>query len=193
MKKLIITTLILGVAVTASACGTKPASSVENPPQPKPVQTEAPAPIKTAEKNVDGPLKLAYEGKVTNVQIGLGASLQEVISVMGEPIELGHFEGSSFVNYENITFMLSEVVEDTTGKAEIIGIIASEGYELYGIKVGMSMAEIKQVLGAAQQEYKDNEDEGGMWILEYQCGDYKLTFYFIDQVSPSTSAYLSKL
>lgn len=189
MKKLIIITLVL-TTIISSSCTPQATSKLDNTPNtPKPAQT----PNMPEKKVVDGPMALAYEGKIDNLQVGVGAKLQETIETMGEPIELAHFEGSSYISYQNISFMLDKIVETTSENAEVLGIIVSEGYELYGVKVGMTPAEIKNILGAAEQEYKDGEGDEEMWKLEYNCGDYNLTFFFQDKAGQSTSAYLSKL
>jgi uncharacterized protein involved in high-affinity Fe2+ transport len=191
MKKNMIIILIL-ITIMSSSCNAKATSGIAAE-TPKPEKTATQPQVNPEEKLIDGPLKLAYEGKIDNLQVGVGNKLKDVIGQLGEPVELANFEGSSYVTYQNISFMLDKIVESTSDSADIMGIIASEGYELYGVKVGMTPDEIKKILGAAEQEYKDGEDEGDMWKLEYTCGEYKLTFFFIDKSSPSTSAYLSKL
>jgi len=192
MKKILIITLVLALTITASSCKAKAVSGVEPVPEtPKPPQTETQK--LPEEKLVDGPKSLAYEGKIDDLQIGVDDRLKDVVAALGEPVELAHFEGSSYISYQNVSFMLDKIVEGTSDEARVSGIIVSEGYELYGIKVGMTPEEIKNILGAAEQEYKDGEGEEEMWKLEYNCGDYKLTFFFDDNNSPSTSAYLSKL
>lgn len=192
MKKLIAITMILTITITAAACESK-ATSSDKTEVPKPAQIETQTQNKPDEKQIVGPMKLAYEGKIDNLQIGVGDKLQNVISVLGEPSELNHFEGSSYISYQDVSFMLDRIVETTKDEATILGIVVSEGYELYEVKVGMKSDEIKNVLGAAAQEYQEGEEEGDAWKLEYNCGDYLLTFFFNDKDSPSTSAYLSKL
>lgn len=187
MRKFIIVVLVL-ISITASSCKAKAVVDVDVIPEPpKPVQTEE------QNKPKEDGMELAFEGKIDNLQVGVGDTLSEVISELGEPMELAHFEGSSYVSYKNFSFMLGKVIEKTSDEATISGIVISEGYEIYGVKVGMTPNEIKSILGAADQEYKDGEGDEEMWKLEYACGDYSLTFFFNDNSSPSTSAYLSKL
>jgi hypothetical protein len=196
MKKIIALTLIAAITIAASSCSTKTTSGIDKSPEAtKPTQTETQpqAQNKPEEKPIEGPKSLAFEGKIDNLKVGVGDELKEVIAALGEPVELAHFEGSSYISYENVNFMLDKIVESTSDEAVVLGIIVSEGYELYGVKVGMNPGEIKNVLGAAEQEYKDGEGDEEMWKLEYNCGEYKLTFFFNDKESPSTSAYLSKL
>ncbi|MDF2531771.1 MAG: hypothetical protein K0Q65_1352 [Clostridia bacterium] len=192
MKKFMIITLVLAMTITAASCKAKAVSGVDTVPEtPKPTQTEV---QKLPEDKVVGDtMKLAYEGKMDHLQIGVNDRLKEVVEALGEPMELAHFEGASYISYANVSFMLDKIVEDTSDEAKVTGVIVSEGYELYGVKVGMKPEEIKNILGAGEQEYKDGESEEEMWKLEYNCGDYKLTFFFNDNNSPSTSAYLSKL
>ena len=192
MKKFIIITLVLAITIAGSSCKAKAVSGVNNSTDaPKSVQTETQN--KPVEKTLEGLRSLAYEGKIDNLQIGVGDRLKEVIAALGEPNELANFEGSSYISYQDISFMLDKIVESTGDEAHVLGIIVSEGYELYGVKIGMTAAEIKNILGAAEQEYKDGEGDEEMWKLEYNNGDYKLTFFFNDKKSPGTSAYLSKL
>ena len=196
MRRFIIITLVLIVAITTSSCNVKSVFGVDvKVGTPKPVQTEVQnkPEDKQVEKLIEGKMDLAYEGKIDNLQSGVGDSLEKVIAELGEPLELAYFEGSSYISYENISFMLNKTIDKISDEAAISGIIISEGYELYGVKVGMTPSEIKSILGAANQEYKDGEDGEEMWKIEYKCGDYSLIFFFNDSTSPSTSAYLSKL
>jgi hypothetical protein len=191
MRRLIFITLIL-IMILASSCKAKDVVGVDNTPEtPKPVQTEEQN--KPVKESKEGRMDLAFEGKINNLQVGVGDRLAKVISELGEPMDLAYFEGSSYVSYENISFMLDKVIEKTSDEATVFGIVVSEGYEIYGTKVGMTPDEIKSILGAADQEYKDGEGDEEMWKMEYSCGDYSLTFFFDDNKSPSTSAYLNKL
>jgi hypothetical protein len=191
MRRLIFITLIL-IMILASSCKAKDVVGVDNTPEtPKPVQTEEQN--KPVKESKEGRMDLAFEGKINNLQVGVGDRLAKVISELGEPMDLAYFEGSSYVSYENVSFMLDKVIEKTSDEATVFGIVVSEGYEIYGTKVGMTPDEIKSILGAADQEYKDGEGDEVMWKMEYSCGDYNLTFFFDDNKSPSTSAYLSKL
>lgn len=192
MKRFIIITLILIITITASSCKAETALGVD-------IKLGTPTPTQAVEQNkpeerLEEPkLELAYEGKIDNLQFGIGDRLEKVITELGEPVELAYFEGASYISYQDLSFMLDKVIEKTSDEAVISGIIISEGYELYGVKVGMTPNEIKSILGAANQEYKDGEGDEEMWKLEYQCGDYSLTFFFNDSNSPSTSAYLNKV
>jgi hypothetical protein len=190
MKRLMLITIIISISITASSCSAKAAANQDSTLEtPKPVQTVEQMKPEESLKKVG--IELAYEGKIDNLEFGIGDRLEKVIAEMGEPLELANFEGSSYVRYESLSFMLNKVIEKTSDEAAISGIIISEGNDIYGVKVGMTPNEIKSILGAASQEYKDGEGEEEMWKLEYQCGDYSLTFFFNDSSSPSTSAYLS--
>lgn len=191
MRRFIIIVLIF-ISIIASSCKANAVVDVDITPETaKSGQTEVQN--KPEEKIIEGKMELAYEGKIDNLQVGVGDRLAKVIEELGEPLELAYFEGSSYISYENLSFMLDKVIEKTSDEATIFGIVISEGYEIYGVKVGMTPNEIKSILGAADQEYKDGEGDEEMWKLEYTSGDYSLTFFFNDKSSSSTSAYLSKL
>ena len=191
MRKIMIITLIL-ISITASSCKAKAVVAGDIVPEiPKPVQTEVQN--KPVEKVIEGPMKAAFEGRVDNLGVRVGDKLEIAISELGEPVELAHFEGSSYISYPKYSFMLDKVIEKISDEAIISGIVVSEGHEVYGVKIGMTPSEIKSILGAADQEYKDGEGEEKMWKMEYLCGDYSLTFFFNDNNAPSTSAYLSNV
>lgn len=190
MRRIIIISLVLVIAITATSCKAKTVIGVDNKPEtPKPVQTEQNKPV---EKTNEDPMKLAFEGKIDKLQVGVGDRLANAVLELGEPLELAYFEGSSYISYQNLSFMVDKVIEKISDEATISGIVVSGGYEIYGVKIGMTPDAIKSILGAADQEYKDGEGDEQMWKLEYKCGAYNLTFFFNDSSSPSTSAYLSK-
>jgi hypothetical protein len=190
MKK-VITIIVVLTTIISTSCSAKVTNGETEPI--KPAQTENKPQSKPEEKLINSPLRLAYEGRIDNLQVAVGNKLGDVIAQLGEPDELAHFEGSTYISYQNTSFMLDRIIDNTSDRADVLGIIVSEDYELYGVRVGMTIDEIKKILGAAEQEYKDGEADEEMWKLEYHCGDYKLTFFFDDKSSPSTSAYLSKL
>lgn len=161
------------------------------PKEPEKVQSQTPAPQSPDSSIPQEPLQAIAEGKIEGLNVGIGSSLQAVVEELGEPASLEYFEGTSFASYDKINFILDKMIQDTSAAAKVTGISVSEGYQLFGVTVGMKAEEIKSILGAADQEYKDNADEGDMWKLGYISGDYVLTFYFDDRNSPSTAAYIT--
>lgn len=157
----------------------------EKTPDAVPVETPAPA------QNVEA-LELARQGKVTGLNVGIGNKLQDAVSELGEPITLDYYEGTSFVSYEVVDLMLDRIIEDTKSEAYISGIIVAEGYSLYGVKVGMSPEAIKLYLGEPATEGQEADGEGELWKMDYDCGDYTLSFFATGEDSATLSAYLSK-
>lgn len=190
MKRIIVILLVLALCLSFVSCKAErvtedkalPASNsnetVENTPTPIPTNNDA--------------LKLAREGKITGLSINIGSTLQDAIAQLGEPIGFDSFEGTSYVSYEIMDLMLDRIIEDTKSEANISGIIMSEGYELYGVKVGMGTAQIKATLGTPTQELLETSSDGDMWRMDYDCGEYLLSFYSADKDAATVSAYLSK-
>jgi hypothetical protein len=194
LKKIIVILLVLVLSFSFVSCkadktsGNNAAPAVkpaENTVTPQPATPQAAAPVNEA-------LQPAREGKVTGLSIGIGSTLQEAIAQMGEPTALDNFEGTSYVSYELVDLILDKIIDDTKAEASVTGIILSEGYELYGVKVGMTPAQIKEILGTPTNEEMENDSESTTWRMDYDCGDYKLSFYANDKDSATVSAYLSK-
>lgn len=190
MKKAVIILLILVLCLNFAACKAEKASEDKTEPVSKITETKDNTSKPTLPQN--NALQLAYEGKVTGLSIGIGSKLQDAIAQFGEPVALDNFEGTSYISYEVLDIILDRIVEDTKSEAYISGVIVSEGYELYGVKVGMSPAQIKAELGTPTQELLETDDEGEIWKMEYDCGEYLLSFYSDNKEAATVSAYLSK-
>ncbi|MGB7604654.1 MAG: hypothetical protein WBL93_04170 [Lutisporaceae bacterium] len=190
MKKVIVILLVLALCLSFVSCKAEKVIEDKNVPASNTTETveNTPAPI----PQNDDALKLAREGKITGLSIQIGSKLQDAVAQLGEPIGFDNFEGVSYVSYEVIDLMLDKIIEDTKSEANISGIIMSEGYELYGVKVGMSPAQIKVMLGTPTQELLETDAEGDMWKMDYDCGEYLLSFYSADKDTATVSAYLSK-
>lgn len=190
MKKVIVILLVLALSFSFVSCKAEKASEKNTEPVSNTTEKVEPAPAPAPAQENDA-LKTAREGKVTGLNIGIGSTLQEAIAQMGEPSALDYFEGTSYVSYELVDLILDRIIDDTKTEASITGIILSEGYELYGVKVGMTPEEIKGILGAPTKEELENDPEGSTWRLDYDCGTYLLSFFSADQNSSTLSAYLS--
>lgn len=190
MKKAIVILLVLVLCLSFAACKGEKVAEDKTEPALKITETEENIPESTTQKS--DALKLAYEGKITDLSINIGSKLQDVIAQYGEPIGLDNFEGTSYISYEVVDIILDRIIEDTKSEANVSGIIVSEGYSLYGVKVGMSPETIKLYLGAPSKEVFETDTEGEMWKMEYDCGEYLLSFYSANKDSATVSAYLSK-
>lgn len=189
MKKVVVILLVLALSLSFASC--KAEKTIENKtiPAAKTTDSTESAPAAVQENYA---LKAAREGKVTGLNIGIGSTLQDAVAQLGEPTALDYFEGTSYVSYELVDLILDRIIEDTKAETNITGIILAEGYELYGVKVGMTPSGIKEVLGAPSKEEVETDPEGDMWRLDYDCGGYLLSFFANDKDSPTLSAYLSK-
>lgn len=193
MKKRPMAILIAATLMFAVSCSKAPVANIPQnaDPAPKPAVTQPDNSSKPEEP--EGPLLAASQGKITGLQIGVDSSLKEALGELGEPVELDHFEGTSYLSYENMNIMLDRIIDNTQEEALVSGISVFNDYELYGVKIGMKADEIKSILGVPNQEYADNVEDGGMWKMEYLCGDFQLTFYAENKNSPTTAAYLSRV
>jgi hypothetical protein len=193
MKKLQITILIAAALILAVSCKEADTLSPQkSEPDTKPAITQPDKePVQAKELEV-GPLKDVSKGKITGLQIGIGSPLQAVIAELGEPAELEHFEGTSYLSYPHMNIMLDRVADSTKEEALVAGISVFDDYSLCGVKIGMTAQEIQRILGAPDQEYLDSEEEG-IWRLEYIRGAFQLTFYAEGQKAATTAAYLSRV
>lgn len=197
MKKVIVILLVLVLSLSFTSCKADKINTANAAELPKSGQSEeassAPAPVTIPQTPVnDKALELAHQGKVTGLNIAIGATLQETIAQMGEPTALDNYEGASYVSYELVDFILDRVIDDTKAEANVTGVILSGGYELYGVKVGMTPEEIEAVLGTPSSADIDTTSETETFRIDYDCGDYQLSFFANDKGSATVSAYLSK-
>jgi len=133
--------------------------------------------------------ELLREGRVENIEFGIGTKTETIISKWGKADMEDYFLGGTFLTYGNITFFTDAT--DYTGKVAVIGI--SENTNVFSAKVGMTFNEIKKILGAPAAEIKSGtEDElyGGDWCLVYESGEYKVSFMAKYKSSATYAAYI---
>ncbi len=195
MGKKHMTILIAATLIFAVSCSKAPVANIpqNTDPTPKPAVTQPDNNSINKETAVEGALQPASQGKMTGLQIAIGSTLKEAVDQLGEPIEVQPFEGTSYLSYDDMNIMLDRIVDSTAENAVVSGISVFNNYKLYGVTVGMGMDEIKQILGVPNQEYSDSVEDGGMWKMEYLCGDFQLTFYAENKNSATTAAYLSNV
>jgi len=123
-------------------------------------------------------------GMLDTATIGLGFHVDFVINTYGQPAEKDVYEGSTYYSYpdKHIIFFIS-LYDDLVSA---IGI--NEGGELFGVRIGMTCDEIKDILGSPDIEGYD-EMEGDYFML-YQSGIHQLYFFSPDKNSPTDSAML---
>lgn len=167
-----------------------PLSACSKPSAP-PIEVSQPkeSPIEEALPKKHDFFELLKEGRAENIEFGIGTKTETIVSKWGKADMEDYFLGGTFLTYGNITFFTDAL--DYTGKVAVIGI--SENTTVFGIKVGMSFNEIKEILGAPATEIaSDEEDElyGGDWCLVYESGEYKVSFMAKDTSSATYAAYI---
>jgi len=182
LKKYYLLLAALLMTAPLSAC-TKPSAPPIEVSQPKE------GPVKEALPQKRDFFELLREGRGENIEFGIGTKTETIVSKWGEADMEDYFLGGIFLTYGNITLFTDAI--DYTGKVAVIGI--SENTNIFGVKVGMSFSEIKEILGAPVTEMAtDAEDElyGGDWCLVYESGKYKVSFMAKDASSATYAAYI---
>lgn len=85
----------------------------------------------------------------------LGMKEAEIKNRYGEPEEIGNWKGAQYYSYSTQHDMLFFFAEDLPGV--VIGISYFGTEEILGTRVGMTMDEIKSILGNADNEGFDND------------------------------------
>ncbi len=182
LKKYYLLFAALLMIAPLSACS-KPSAPPIEVSQPKESPTEEALPEKRDF------FELLREGRAENIEFGVGTKTETIVNKWGKADTEDYFLGGTFLTYGNITFFTNAT--DYTGEVAVIGI--SESTAIFGIKVGMTFDEIKEILGTPAAEIaSDAEDElyGGDWCLIYESGQYKVSFMAKDTNSATYAAYI---
>lgn len=132
-------------------------------------------------------LKSAYEGKIDGVEFGIGDIGTDIIKKLGEPDQEDYILGGLYLQYGEITFLTNGFDES----GEVVSMLFSdETTEVFGIKLGMTVKEIEEVLGVPDRTLssKDNEESElyqGNWATVYDLEQYNLVFIHESQDSPT--------
>lgn len=129
-------------------------------------------------------LNLAYEGKMDGIEFSVGDNGEDVVKKWGEPQEMDYFAGGLYLKYNNIVFYTDGYIYEGKvyhGKILRMTLFNNEG--TYGIKSGMSIYEIEEILGVPNFRaiYDDcyRTDPDGFYgednIAYYLAGDYMVT------------------
>jgi len=130
-------------------------------------------------------LKKAYGGKIDGIEFGIGAISGDIIDKWGEPDASDYFLGGLYLKYGDIVFFTNGY--DESGKVVNISF-SDENTEVYGIRLGMMIKEIEEILGTpdAVTSSKDNEESEyyfDNWTTSYVVGNYELIFAHKDKDS----------
>jgi hypothetical protein len=172
MKKYLLGLIILSMLIF-TGCSKEENKPEENKPEVQPPKQEEPQ--KEEPKNEEpnegeqqgskiDQFPEAAQGKFTDLSITFKDTREKVIKELGEPDEITTWQGSDLYIYNNIGIYIDPTEEKVTG------LTAGEGYRTYGIKIGMTAEEIKNVLG--EPDYEGENFESGAYVLEYEAGDY---------------------
>lgn len=182
MHKIILVAFLL-FGTLLMGCQAKEAPQPANEIQVRQPAAEQNKPKQEAPQTPNSGLELVGEGRLPNIEFGIGASCKEIIDKMGKPIEQDYFEGGLYLDYGKLIF-LTDGDESYNGKVVSISLV--EG-QLFGVNVGMKPAEIIKVLGKPSFQGK-NEDEGAIYQLRYNVNGYTLAFTAETEDSPTLSA-----
>lgn len=125
--------------------------------------------------------------KTSGLRFGVGASADELLSILGEPKAKGEFEGSYYLSYDTVIYYIDSL---DVQESKVTAITLLPGQEVYGIKVGMTPNEIKAILGTPISN--GNSEEDGTWSMLYQINDDMLYFSAKDENSPTESLLIKR-
>jgi len=125
--------------------------------------------------------KSAYDGYIDNVEFGIGDDAAEIVGKWGEPLSKGYIYGGLYLQYDKVTFYTNGYIEDSNyiyGNISMIDTI-----ETYGIKGGMAIEDVINVLGIPNGEdiYDELRAYGeGIYYprLYYYAGDYTISIIY---------------
>lgn len=176
MKKYFISLLIVTLLIFSACTGKKDDQEANNPEENSPKQedvqnneeNEAETENKQEKEEVQASkinqFPEASQGKFTDLSIKFNDTREEVAKKLGDPDEITTWQGSDLYIFGNIGIYIDPSEEKVTG------LTAGEGYRTYGIQIGMSSDEIKEILG--KPDYEGESYESGADVLEYVAGDY---------------------
>lgn len=176
MKRLILTITLLLILLNLTSC--------------------APITIKKI-KEVDS----IDKGKVSDIEFKVGTSVNDIEKKLGTNYKTYTFDGGAYyMYYEKLKYIFIcsyEFAADNNKNDKLWGIFFDKGYKLFGVTVGDTADQIKEVLGKPTKEYYSNPDKDqdqlefqqtqslDEYILEYSKGNYTLEFIFESKNSSS--------
>ncbi|WLR51291.1 DUF4309 domain-containing protein [Bacillus tianshenii] len=157
--------LFLLLMFVLSACSDETAKTPE-PPADDVQETETPEESEPAPPQETKPslsLEDFAQGKLDGLRVSLGATKEEIVKEYGEPQEEGAFEGTNYLIYEHFNLSLPPY-DPRLNAVEL----KTDELTMFGVHPGMSLDEIKDVLG--EPEYEGLNEKNGGWLLHYQAG-----------------------
>lgn len=126
-------------------------------------------------------LRAAYDGCIDNVEFGIGSDATKIVEEWGEPLSKGYIYGGLYLHYDKATFYTNGYIENSNYIYGNIGMI--DTVESYGVKEGMVIEEVLDVLGTPDGvDIYDELREYGEGIyyprLYYYAGDYTISIIY---------------
>lgn len=115
------------------------------------------------------PLTSAYSGKIDTIKFPIGAKVSEITNAFGKPFLEGYYNGWYYYKYTNMIYF-------SDGNREVGMICVTDKFKLFGFQIGMSMNQIKKIIGNPDTNYNtDEEDEifHGNYIYVYYLENYR--------------------
>lgn len=146
-------------------------------------------PGETADKDTEDPVTPVDETVVDGALLYFGKTAAEIISELGEPSEIDFHEGSEYYYYEKM-HMAVFFWPDLPGGDEIVRAVSLlEDWSVAGVSDGMTVAEVKDVLG----EPFDEEMEGEQYLLIIDYDLFRFFFYSDSETAPVTNVLIKYL
>lgn len=144
-------------------------------------------------------LELACQGKIGNIDIGVGDSTDIIIEKWGFADESEYFMGGLYFKYDDKKTIFFTGAEINNGeiihdKVKCVGVF-EQNKEVFNVRIGMDFKEIISVLGVPTYENtpKQNEESElleGAWTIIYDIGEYEIKFAAKHENGPVDVVYL---
>jgi Domain of unknown function (DUF4309) len=122
--------------------------------------------------------KLASQGKFKGVEFGIGASKDEIIKKLGQPVNSGNTEIGFKMYYDGFSYEFNyyhDSLEDLQGNAQVQQIYADS------TTIGWvgTTADVKKLFGEPDHEFED-QAYGPAWIMTYNVNEY-YSLHFVSE------------
>ncbi|WP_312095187.1 DUF4309 domain-containing protein [Aminipila sp.] len=116
-------------------------------------------------------LELLYEGKMDQIEFGIGSNYNDIIGQWGNPDENVDFMGAILLVYNGIYFFIND--------NQVVGIYYNGEKIIYGTQIGMSDKQLEETLGKPNDTYISHYSElytDDNLILNYKADKYMVNF-----------------
>ncbi|WP_020616835.1 DUF4309 domain-containing protein [Paenibacillus daejeonensis] len=138
----------------------------------------------------------AYEGKLEPFAYGLGDYTEGMLEELGEPQAMDYLTGGLYFDYPEVVYFTDAQLreDDSIAPGSVKRIGMRPGTELFGVTVGDTFSEIREILGeqGTVRSMVENANDGyyeDQWTLHYTLGDYELVFAANAEDEATIAAY----